>query len=243
MSISKKEFIEIISKYFKCIPVLVIGFIIGYFLAPNDCKKYEKLLDSLEKGGKLAECIPSEFLDSGTELYLTEICHFVNRLDSAVTASSTTHTIRIHEADADALVANLTLGSTATNQTQAVVFSIPEMFKILMQATNVTRISETQINLENTGIGIVFGQYPNTAPVYIPNTPSGLFTANAKTCYVEFVKLDNMTSLGGNEYYEAIKGPAFSYPGFPQPIPTALLEPIMFNFPRLCPTYCPPSLQ
>ena len=220
--------------------LLAAGFSVGILYSNYMNGDHKILLDSLNKGA-LAECIPANLLTSGeaTTLYLEEICNFTNRLGGGIAAADVENTIRIHEADADALRSNF---ASSPGQTTAVVFSIPELFKVLMQATNVTRISEDEITLENLGLGIVFGKYPSIPPDYIPiGAP---YSAGSNTCYVEFVKLKPVPTTpaaSGNFYYESVMGPAFNYPNVTSTLTGN--EPLLYNFPRLCPYYCPPSTQ
>ena len=230
MSITKFENFSPIIKALLAAIALLVAYLAGVYTTPNECESHEKVIKSLESG-KLNGCIPSETLasDEATALYLEEICHFTNRLGGGIAAADVENTIRIHEADADVLRANLT---SSPGQTTAVVFSIPELFKVLMQATNVTRISDDAIKLENIGLGIVFGAYPPDPPIYVPTGVP--YYPGANTCYVEFVKLDPALTpaADGNYYYESVQADFNS-----------ILEPILYNFPRLCPTYCPPSTQ
>lgn len=230
MSLTKFENFSPIIKALLAAIALLVAFLVGKYTTANECERHEKVIKSLESG-KLNGCIPAESLasDEATALYLEEICHFTNRLNAGITAANVENTIRIHEDDADELRSNFT---TSTGQTTAVVFSIPELFKVLMQATNVNRISDDAIRLENIGLGIVFGTYPPDPPVYVPTDVP--YSPGSNTCYVEFVKLDPaLTSAAdGNFYYESVKADFNSN-----------LEPILYNFPRLCPTYCPPSTQ
>lgn len=252
MSINDDKKDGLISKLPKSVVyrLLGIGFVIGIIIGgvgtilySNNMKNdYENLIYSLEKGA-LAQCIPVNLLASGqaTTVYLEEICNFASRLGAGIDSANVENTIRIHEADADILRTNLNPTIVNTGQPIGAVFSIPEMLKVLIDASNVTRISDTLISLENLGLGIVYGRYPGTRPPYISsNTPYNVGGAN--TCYIEFVDLSRTTSDGNNTYYEPIMGPIFRYPN--ERVTSSLSEEsIIFNFPRLCPTYCPPSTQ
>lgn len=230
MGISKSKNLMSAIKALIALIALLVAYLAGVYTTTNECERHAKLIESIESG-KLNGCIPAESLalDEATALYLEEICHFTNRLGGGIAAADVENTIRIHEADADVLRSNLV---SSPGQTTAVVFSIPELFKVLMQANNVTRISDDAIKLENIGLGIVFGAYPPDPPVYVPT--GAPYYPGANTCYVEFVKLDpSLTpAADGNYYYESVKADFNSN-----------LEPILYNFPRLCPTYCPPSTQ
>lgn len=217
----------------------VAGIVATIFYSNFVNSDHKNLINSLEIG-VLSKCIPDSLLasDQETTIYLEEICNFASRLGGGIESANVENTIRIHEADADTLRAHF---ESSTGQTTAVVFSLPELFKVLKDAYNVERISQNAISLENLGLGIVFGRYPGTRPPYISsNTPYNVGGAN--TCYIEFVDLSRTTSDGNNTYYDPIMGSIFRYPN--ETVTSALSEEsIIFNFPRLCPTYCPPSTQ
>ena len=220
----------------------VAGIVAAIFYSNFVNSDHKNLISSLEIGA-LAQCIPVNLLasDQATTVYLEEICNFASRLGGGIESANVENTIRIHEADADTLRTNLNPTTVNTGQPIGAVFSIPEMLKVLMDASSVTRISDTRISLENLGLGIVYGRYPGTRPPYISsNTPYGVGGAN--TCYIEFVDLSRTTSDGNNTYYDPIMGSIFRYPN--ETVTSSLSEEsIIFNFPRLCPTYCPPSTQ
>lgn len=246
MSINDDKKDELISKLPKSVvyalllgSAFIAGIIATIFYSNFIKSDHQNLLYSLEKGA-LAQCIPVNLLasDQETTIYLEEICNFASRLGAGIDSANVENTIRIHEADADILRAHF---ESSTDQTTAVVFSLPELLKVLKNAYNVERISQDAISLENIGLGIVFGTYPQDRPDYVPTGAS--YRPGSNTCYVEFVKLAPAPTpaADGNYYYERVMAPAFNYPG----VSTALSgqEPILFNFPRLCPTYCPPSTQ
>ena len=217
----------------------VAGIVAAIFYSNFVNSDHKNLISSLEIGA-LAQCIPVNLLasDQATTVYLEEICNFASRLGGGIESANVENTIRIHEADADTLRAHF---ESSTGQTTAVVFSLPELLKVLKDAYNVERISQNAISLENLGLGIVFGTYPQDRPDYVPTGAS--YRPGSNTCYVEFVNLTPLSgqpNTDGNYYYESILGSAFNY----RNATTASgREPLLFNFPRLCPTYCPPSTQ
>lgn len=250
MSINDDKKDGLISKLPKSMvyKLLGIGFVIGIVIGGGATILYSNLVNSDHKNlissleiGALSKCIPDSLLASGqaTTVYLEEICNFASRLGAGIDSANVENTIRIHEADADTLRAHF---ESSTGQTTAVVFSIPELFKVLKNAYNVERISQNAISLENLGLGIVFGTYPQAQPDYVPTGAS--YFPGSNTCYVEFVNLSPLSSqpnANGNYYYESIMGSAFNYSNVTT-TPNGR-EPLLFNFPRLCPTYCPPSTQ
>ncbi|MBP6235662.1 MAG: hypothetical protein KA270_09920 [Saprospiraceae bacterium] len=218
----------------------VAGIVAAIFYSNFVNSDHKNLISSLEIGA-LAQCIPVNLLasDQATTVYLEEICNFASRLGGGIESANVENTIRIHEADADTLRAHF---ESSTGQTTAVVFSLPELLKVLKDAYNVERISQNAISLENLGLGIVFGTYPQDRPDYVPTGAS--YSPGSNTCYVEFVNLSPLSSqpnADGNYYYESVMGSAFNYPN--ETTTASVPEPLLFNFPRLCPTYCPPSTQ
>lgn len=133
----------------------VAGIVAAIFYSNFVNSDHKNLISSLEIGA-LAQCIPVNLLasDQATTVYLEEICNFASRLGGGIESANVENTIRIHEADADTLRAHF---ESSTGQTTAVVFSLPELLKVLKDAYNVERISQNAISLENLGLGIVFG--------------------------------------------------------------------------------------
>ena len=123
------------------------------------------------------------------------------------------------------------------------LYHFPKILAALLKASNVTRVEELTKNtasvntLTKTGFFAVFGKYSMTnKPSYMDAATFNNYKGK-NTSYISFALIVDENTV--DDMYYNITPRSGN-----QSVQSSFLvtEPIMFNFGKLCPTYCPPSL-